>query len=120
VTDGALKAPLSDVTVRVEGTALRTTANTAGKYTIAGVAPRDLSRDSAARGVSAAHQDVTVAAGAEVTLDFALVAAPTRLGRGCDDGSGRAAAVRSWGTRSRRSMPDSIAPTARFTQSQRT
>ena len=79
VTDGALKAPLSDVTVRVEGTALRTTANADGKYTIAGVAPGTFHVTARRVGYQPLTKDVTVAADAEATLDFALTAAPTRL-----------------------------------------
>ena len=79
VTDGALKSPLSEVSVRVEGTALRTTANADGKYTITGVAP-GTSRITARRvGYQPLTKDVTVAGDQTATLDFALVAAPTRL-----------------------------------------
>jgi TonB-linked SusC/RagA family outer membrane protein len=79
VTDGALKAPLSEVSIRVEGTALRTTANTAGKYTIPGVAPGTYRLTARRVGYQPLTKEITVAGEQTATLDFALVAAPTRL-----------------------------------------
>ncbi len=79
VTDGALKSPLSDVSVRVEGTALRTTANTAGKYTIAGVAAGTYRITARRVGYQPLTKEITVAGDQVATLDFALVGAPTRL-----------------------------------------
>ena len=79
VTDGALKTPLSDVTVRVEGTALRTTANADGKYTITGVAPGTYHVTARRVGYQALTKEITIAGDQATTLDFALIAAPTRL-----------------------------------------
>ena len=79
VTDGALKTPLSDVSVRVEGTALRTTASTAGKYTITGAAPGTYRITARRVGYQALTKDVTIVGDQAATLDFALAAAPTRL-----------------------------------------
>ncbi len=79
VTDGALKSPLSDVSVRVEGTALRTTANTAGKYMITGVAPGTYRITARRVGYQPLTKEITVAGDQAATLDFGLIAAPTRL-----------------------------------------
>ena len=79
VTDGALKTPLSEVSVRVEGTALRTTANTDGKYAITGVAPGTYRMTARRVGYQALTKEITVAGDQTATLDFALIAAPTRL-----------------------------------------
>jgi TonB-linked SusC/RagA family outer membrane protein len=79
VTDSALKAPLSEVTVRVEGTALRTTANADGKYTIARVAPGTYRITARRVGYQPLTKEVTLAGDQIATLDFPLAAAPTRL-----------------------------------------
>jgi TonB-linked SusC/RagA family outer membrane protein len=79
VTDGALKSPLSEVSVRVEGSPLRTTANADGKYTITGVAPGTYRITARRVGYQPLTKEITLAGDQAVTLDFALVAAPTRL-----------------------------------------
>jgi TonB-linked SusC/RagA family outer membrane protein len=79
VTDGALKAPLSEVAIRVEGMPLSTVANADGKYTIAGVAPGAYRVTARRVGYQSLTKDVTVTADQSVTLDFAVVAAATRL-----------------------------------------
>jgi TonB-linked SusC/RagA family outer membrane protein len=79
VIDGALKSPLPEVTVRIERTTLSTTANADGKYTISGVAPGTYHVTARRVGYQPLAKDVTVTADQKTTLDFALVAAPTRL-----------------------------------------
>jgi TonB-linked SusC/RagA family outer membrane protein len=79
VTDGALKSPLSEVSVRVEGAPLRTTAYADGKYTITGVAPGTYRVTARRVGYQPLTKDITIAGDQTATLDFALVAAPTRL-----------------------------------------
>ena len=79
VTDGPLKRPLSDVSVRVEGTALRTTANAQGKYTITGVGPGTYRVTARRVGYQPLMKEITLVADQTATLDFALAAAPTRL-----------------------------------------
>lgn len=79
VTGGALKTPLSDVVIRIEGTARAATTGADGRYTIAGVAPGAYHVVARRVGYLPLTADVTVAADQPATLDFALVAAPTRL-----------------------------------------
>ena len=61
VTDAALKTPLSDVTIRVEGTTLGTTANTDGKYALTGVAPGAYRVTARRVGYQPLTKDITVA-----------------------------------------------------------
>jgi TonB-linked SusC/RagA family outer membrane protein len=79
VTDSGLRTPLSEVTVRVDGTTFSTTANADGKYMIAGVAPGTYRVTARRVGYQAISKDVTVTADQPATLDFSLVAAATKL-----------------------------------------
>ncbi len=79
VTDAVLKTPLSDVSVRIDGTTRGATASADGNYTITGLAPGTYRVTARRVAYQLLSKDVTVAADQKVTLDFALAAAPTRL-----------------------------------------
>jgi hypothetical protein len=114
VTDGALKTPLSEVSVRVEGTALRTTANADGKYTITGVVPGTYRITARRVGYQALTKEITIAGDQAATLDFALVAAPTRLDEVVTTAVGEQRRYEV-GTDISTINADSIAPTAPIT-----
>ena len=80
VIDGALQTPLSQVSVRVEGTALHALSNADGMYAIPGVAPGAYHITARRVGYQALTKDVTLAVEqGTASLDFALLAAPTKL-----------------------------------------
>ncbi len=79
IIDGTLKGSLSQVSVRVEGSALSALTNGEGAYTIAGVAPGTYHVTARRVGYQSLTKDVTVAADQKSTLDFAIVATPTKL-----------------------------------------
>jgi TonB-linked SusC/RagA family outer membrane protein len=114
VTDGALKTPLSEVSVRVEGTPLRTTANADGKYAITGVAPGTYRITARRVGYQPLTKEITIAGDQAATLDFALVAAPTRLDEVVTTAVGEQRRYQVGNTISTINA-DSIAPTAPIT-----
>ena len=80
VIDVGTKSPLSQVTIRVEGTSLATTADADGKYAIHGVASGTYSVVARRVGYQALTKQLTVVGEEKVTtLDFALSAAATKL-----------------------------------------
>jgi TonB-dependent SusC/RagA subfamily outer membrane receptor len=80
VTDGATRAPLDQVSVRVEGPGLGAVTTSDGRYTVPNVPPGAYRVTARRVGYQALSKDVTVAApGRPVALDFALVPALTKL-----------------------------------------
>ena len=79
VTDGALKAPLSQVTVRIDGTNSAAAANADGRYVLSGLAAGTYKVTARRVGYQPLTKEITLAGTERTTLDFALVAVPTRL-----------------------------------------
>jgi TonB-dependent SusC/RagA subfamily outer membrane receptor len=79
VSDGALKTPLAQVTVRAEGTSASTSANADGRYVLDGLAPGTYRVTARRVGYQPLTKEITLTGTERTTLDFALVAAPTRL-----------------------------------------
>ena len=79
VTDSGSGRPLPDAQVTVAGTELGALTNAAGDYVIANVPAGDRELSVRRIGYSRRAQTITVAAGSDVTLNFALVPTPTEL-----------------------------------------
>lgn len=79
VTDSGTARPLSDVQITVQGTRLRALTTDEGRYTISGVPAGTHTVYAGRIGYRRVSRSVTVAQGASVTLDIALVAAPFTL-----------------------------------------
>ena len=79
VTDAALKVALAQISIRVEGTALSAVSSGDGAFTITGVAPGTYHVTARRVGYQSLTKDVTVEADQRTRLDFAMVAAPTKL-----------------------------------------
>lgn len=79
VTDAALKAPLAQVAVHVDGTPFGAVSAADGKYTIARVASGTYRVTARRVGYQALSREVAITTDTVATVDFALTAAPTRL-----------------------------------------
>ena len=114
VTDATLKSPLSQVVVRVDGSTLSAASNGEGKYTIAGVAPGAYHVTARRVGYQPLTKDLTITADEKALLDFALVAAATRLDEIVTTAVGQQRRYEVGNTISTINA-DSIAPTAPIT-----
>jgi TonB-linked SusC/RagA family outer membrane protein len=114
VIDGVLRTTLPQVSVRVDGTALSAVSSGDGKYSIAGVAPGTYHVTARRVGYQPLTRDVTVTADQQATLDFALVAAPTKLDEVVTTAVGQQRRYEVGNTISTINA-DSIAPTAPIT-----
>jgi TonB-linked SusC/RagA family outer membrane protein len=114
VTDAVLKTPLSQVSVRIDGMSSRNALSGAsGEYTIGGVAPGTYRVTARRVGYPPLTKDVTVSSG-RTELDFALLAAPTKLDEIVTTAVGQQRRYEVGNTISTINV-DSIAPTAPVT-----
>ncbi|MDE2754356.1 MAG: TonB-dependent receptor plug domain-containing protein, partial [Gemmatimonadota bacterium] len=79
VTGGETGAPVELAQVFVEGTRISVTTTVQGRYLLTGVSPGVRTVTVQRLGYSDASQEVTIAEGATVTLDFTLNTAPVAL-----------------------------------------
>ena len=79
VTDADTGAPVELAQVTVEGTRISVTTTSQGRYLVSGVSAGTRTVTVQRIGYSEASQEVTVAEGAAVNLDFALTSAPVSL-----------------------------------------
>ena len=79
VTDGALNAPLGQVSVRIDGTTRGTVSGADGAYTLSGLTPGTYEVTARRVGYQSLTKEVTVVADRPARLDFPLAPAPTRL-----------------------------------------
>lgn len=80
VTDAAAGEPLAGAQVRVVGTSVRTSTNAEGRYTLRGVpAGRQVTMQAERVGFAEQARTVTVAAGGDATVNFAMQRAAVQL-----------------------------------------
>ncbi|HKV51301.1 MAG TPA: SusC/RagA family TonB-linked outer membrane protein [Gemmatimonadaceae bacterium] len=79
VVDSASKEPVTGAAVQVEGTSLGAVTDSAGQYRIAGVAAGQQTLVVRRVGYAPRRRTVTVGSDGDLTVDFALTAAPTSL-----------------------------------------
>ena len=79
VTDADTGAPVELAQVTVEGTRISVTTTSQGRYLVSGVSAGTRTVTVQRIGYSEASQEVTVAEGGAVNLDFALASAPVSL-----------------------------------------